>query len=64
VAEYNYHTFTGEQAVEGMDDFRHILHIGDRVPDFDALTPEGEPVRLSDHIKQADFTIIEFGSLT
>ena len=64
MTDYNYHSFTADHTAEGMDAFRHILHVGDRAPDFDALTPEGEPLKLSDYVRQADFTVIEFGSLT
>ena len=64
MSAYNYHSFTAQLAVEGMDEFRNILHVGDRVADFDALTPEGEPTRLSDFLRQGDFTVLEFGSLT
>jgi hypothetical protein len=64
MSDYNYHSFTATQSIEGMDEFRHILHVGDRVPDFDALTPDGEPVKLFDHLRSGDFTVLEFGSLT
>jgi hypothetical protein len=64
MSDYNYHSFTPEHVAEGMDDFRHALHVGDRVPDFGALTPEGEAVQLSEHLRQAEFTLMEFGSLT
>jgi hypothetical protein len=64
MSDYNYHMFTAEYVAQGMDDSRHILHVGDRVPDFDALTPEGEPVTLSAYLRQGEFTVIEFGSLT
>ncbi|MHB8621156.1 MAG: hypothetical protein ACYDAG_16590 [Chloroflexota bacterium] len=57
MSEYNY-------SAEGMDEFRHALHVGDRVPDFDAVTPEGEQVKLFDYSRQGDFTVMEFGSLT
>ncbi len=64
MSDYNYDVFTAEHVAQGMDDFRHILHVGDRVPDFDALTPEGDPVKLSVYLRQGDFTVVEFGSLT
>lgn len=64
MSDYNYHAFTAEHVARGMDDFRHVLHVGDRVPDFDALTPEGEEVKLSAYLRQGDFTVLEFGSLT
>jgi hypothetical protein len=64
MTDYNYHAFTPEHVTQGMDEFRHVLHVGDRVPDFSALTPEGETIHLSEHLRHGDFTILEFGSLT
>jgi hypothetical protein len=64
MTDYNYHAFTPEHVAQGMDAFRHVLHVGDRVPDFAALTAEGEAAQLSEHLRQGDFTVIEFGSLT
>jgi hypothetical protein len=64
MTDYDYHAFTPEHVAQGMDEFRHVLRVGDRVPDFSALTPEGEAAQLSEHLRQADFSLIEFGSLT
>ncbi len=58
---YNYAEFVGG---ENFLDFRTVLPVGSKAPDFDAtLLETGGPVRLSDYWRERD-VLIEFGSLT
>lgn len=63
-----YDTYNYPHFLAGPDDatfewFRHNLRVGEEAPDFEAVTVDGERLRLSDYT--ADQTVvIEFGNLT